>query len=150
MKYKLKELIFEDIKYNECKTSLGKIINLEESFDFQTPTVRIIEIDTDYITLSLLPSEACNIFYNKIHDFEKKIKELFNNVYPLFENETFKVKIKNDSFKIYYQGNQFNRYHLKPGMDIICLVSISKLWENVYNVINYTLKVNEMVIKKLH
>ena len=150
MKYKLKELTFEDIKYNECKTSLGKIINLEESFDFQTPTVRIIEIDTDYITLSLLPSEACNIFYNKIHDFEKKIKELFNNVTPLFENETFKVKIKNDSFKIYYQGNQFNRYHLKPGMDIICLVSISKLWENVYNVINYTLKVNEMVIKKLH
>jgi hypothetical protein len=149
MKYKLKELTFKNIKYNSCKTTLGRIINLEESIDFQTPTVRIIEIDSEYITLSLLPSEACKIFYDKIQEFEKSIKERFEDVNSLFENETFKVKIKNDSFKVYYQGNQFNIYHLKPGMDIICLVSISKLWENVYNLINYTLKVNEILVKKV-
>ena len=126
MKYKLKELTFENIKYNVCKTTLGKIINLEESIDFQTPTVRIVEIDSEYITLSLLPSEACRIFYTKIQEFETKIKEKFLNITPLFENETFKVKIKNDNFKVYYKGNQFNMYNLKFGMDIICLISISK------------------------
>ena len=147
MNYKLKELTFETIKYNVCKTTLGKIINLEESIDFQTPTVRIVEIDSEYITLSLLPSEACRIFYTKIQEFETKIKEKFLNITPLFENETFKVKIKNDNFKVYYKGNQFNMYNLKSGMDIICLISISKLWENTYNIVNYTLKVNEIVVK---
>jgi len=94
MKYKLKELTFETIKYNVCKTTLGKIINLEESIDFQTPTVRIVEIGSEYITLSLLPSEACRIFYTKIQEFETKIKEKFLNITPLFENETFKVDVR--------------------------------------------------------
>lgn len=148
MKYKLKELQFDNLKHNSCKTTLGKVINLEETYEFQTPTVKIVGIDPDYITLSLLPSEACKIFYDKIHDFEKKVKQVFkNDIIPLFENETFRVKIKNDTFKIYYQSSLFNRYQLQPGMDLILLVSINKLWENLYNVINYNLKVNEIVIK---
>jgi len=148
MKYKLKELTFENIKYNECKSALGTIINLEDCFDFQTPTVQIVEIDSQYITLSLLPSQACQIFYTKINEFESKIKQEFSeSINCLFEKDLFKVNIKNDSFKVYYQGSQFNMYNLKPGMEIICLVSISKLWKNLYNVINYTLKVNEIVIK---
>jgi hypothetical protein len=152
MKFKLKELEFKGLlNYNEHKTNIGRIINLQESIEFQTPTLRIVEIDSNFITLSLLPSEACRVFYTKMIEFETILKEKFSDSYfeSIFKNETFKVNIKNDNFKIYLNGEQFNIYHLKPGMDIICLVSISKLWISSYNLLNYTLKVNEMVLKKV-
>jgi hypothetical protein len=49
--------------------------------------------------------------------------------------------------KVYLNGEQFNFYHLKPGMEIIILVTINKLWDN--GIINYHFSLNEMVIKKI-
>jgi len=152
MKFKLKELIFEDnLKFNEYQSNFGKILNLEEPIEFQTPTVKIISINNEYLTLQILPTEACKIFYTKINEFEEKLKKQFNKeIDNLFTKDSFKVNIKNDSFKIFYEGSQFNIYNLKEDMNIICLVSISKLWINLYDVLNYSLKVNEMLIKKLN
>ena len=148
MKYKLKELNFDNLGCTTFITNLGKVINLNESLEFQTPKVQIIEIDENYITLKLLPSEACKILFTKINEFENKIKEKFGKeVTSLFKNSTFKVKIKNNNFKIYLNGELFNLFHLKVDTIIICLVSISKLWINTYDILNYNLKVNEIVIK---
>ena len=146
MKYKLKELTFESLTGNIHEMDNGKIYNLTESIEFQTPRVKIVAINNDYLTLKILPSEACRIFFNKIHEFQESLKKMFNlEVDDLFENETFKVKIKNKTFKIYLNGNLFNIYHLKENMDIICLVSISRLW--ITDSIRFNLKVDEMVIK---
>ena len=151
MKVKLKEVKFDTIKYTEHKTPVGIVINLEPTFDFQTPTVEIVEITTEYLTLKLLPSVACSIFYNKIHEFENVIGKKIENEYItcLFMDDQFKVKIKENNFKVFFESKQFNFYHLKPGMHIICLVSILKLWKNIYSVLNYNLKVNEILIKKV-
>ena len=150
MKYKLKELTFDNLKLNNFTThttNFGKIYNLNECIEFQTPKVKIISITDDYLTLQILPSEACRIFFTKIHEFETTLKNIFENlpVLSIFENDTFKIKIKNKTFKIYLNGNLFNIYHLKTGMDIICLVSISRLWVN--DKVKFNLKVNEMLIK---
>ena len=148
MKYKLKELNFDNLGCTTFTTNLGKVLNLNESLEFQTPKVQIIEIDENYITLKLLPSEACKILFTKINEFENKIKEKFDKeVTSLFKGDVFKVKIKNNNFKIYLNGELFNLFHLKAGTIVICLVSISKLWINTYDIINYNLKVNEIVIK---
>ena len=77
MKYKLKELTFDNLGCTTFTSNLGKVLNLNESLEFQTPKVQIIEIDENYITLQLLPSEACKIFFTKINEFEDKIKEKF-------------------------------------------------------------------------
>ena len=147
MKYKLKEIINFNLGCTTFTSNLGKVLNLNESLEFQTPKVQIIEIDENYITLQLLPSEACKIFFTKINEFEDKIKEKFGKeVTSLFNDDIFKVKIKNNNFKIYLNGNLFNLFHLKAGTVVICLVSISKLWINTYDVLNYNLKVNEIVI----
>ena len=146
MKYKLKELTFESLNGNIHETDNGKLYNLIEPIEFQTPKIKIVEICNDYLTLQILPSEACRIFFNKIDEFEQTLSKRFNlKTVKLFENELFKVKIKNKNFKIYLNGNLFNIYHLKTGMDIICLVSISRLW--ITDSIRFNLKVNEMVIK---
>ena len=71
MKYKLKELTFDNLKLNDFTThatNLGTIYNFNEPIEFQTPRVKIVEIDNDYLTLQILPSEACRIFFNKIHE----------------------------------------------------------------------------------
>jgi hypothetical protein len=149
MKYKLKDLKFDTIEYTSSHVSnLGKVINMKESIEFQTPKVKIVNIDDEYLTLKILPSEACRIFFLKIMEFEEKIKQEFKDIVQLFDGDVFKVKIKNKNFKIYLNGTLFNVYHLKKDMEIICLVSICKLWINAYNIASYHLKVDEMVIKE--
>jgi len=149
MKYKLKDLTFDKIEYTSSYvTNLGKVINMKESIEFQTPKVKIVNIDDEYLTLKILPSEACRIFFLKIMEFEEKIKQEFKDIVQLFDGDTFKVKIKNKNFKVYLNGNLFNIYHLQKDMEIICLVSICKLWINSYEIASYHLKVDEMVIKE--
>ena len=149
MKYKLKDLKFDTIEYSSSYvTNLGKVINMKESIEFQTPKVKIVDIDDEYLTLKILPSEACRVFFLKIIEFEEKIKEEFKDIVQLFDGDIFKVKIKNKNFKIYLNGTLFNVYHLKRDMEIICLVSIYKLWINAYNIVSYNLKVDEIVIKE--
>lgn len=150
MKYKLKELSFNDLNFTTTHTiNSGKIYNLNEPIEFQTPKVKIIDMDDNYLTLKILATEASRIFFIKIHEFEQQLKKKFSNqqITSIFDGDTFKVKIKNKNFKVYFNCNLFNLYHLKPGMDIICLVSISKIWMNIYNVISYNLKVDEILIR---
>ena len=148
MKISLKEICFDNLKFTKCQTNLGTIYNLNEILEFQTPCVKIVEIDNDYIYLQLLPTQACSLFYTKICEFELKLKEIFKKeIVSLFENAIFKVKIKNNkNFNIYFENNLFNFYHLKAEMHVIVLISINKLWEN--GIINYHLNVNEMVLKR--
>jgi hypothetical protein len=148
MKISLKQLCFDNLKFTKCQTNLGTIYNLNDPLQFQTPCVKIVEISNDYITLELLPTQACRLFYTKICEFESKLKSLFKKeIVSLFENSVFKVKIKNNkNFNIYFENSLFNFYHLKPEMNAILLISINKLWEN--GIINYHLNVNEMVLKK--
>ena len=70
MKISLKEISFDNLKFTKCQTNLGTIYNLNEILQFQTPCVKIVEIDNDYITLQLLPTQACRLFYTKISEFE--------------------------------------------------------------------------------
>ena len=151
MKNSLKEMNFDNLKFTNCKTSTGVIYNLNESLKFQTPTVKIVNIDKEYITLKLLPTRATQIFFLKLHEFEKRLNEIFNQeITSLFEGETFRLKIKsNKNFKIYFENRLFNIYELKPDMDIIVLVSINKIWENLYQQISYTLHIEEMLLKSL-
>ena len=134
MKIKLKEITFDNLNgesYTICTTSMGKIYNLNESYEFQTPKIKVQSIGDDYITLQLLPSEASKIFFTKIKEFETKIMETFQKpVSSLFVEDTFKIKIKKNQFKVYSNGNLFNIYYLEPGSTVICLVSILKLWLN--------------------
>jgi hypothetical protein len=145
MKYKLKELVFDKFDHTVFTSGSGKIINLKETYEFQTPRVKVVAINTECITLQLLPSEASRIFFTKIHEFEQKVALTFKEpVVGLFKDDTFKVKIKNIDFKVYFNGNLFNIHHIKPGAILICLISISKLWIHEY--IHYTLHVNEIVV----
>ena len=45
MKYKLKEIINFNLGCTTFTSNLGKVLNLNESLEFQTPKVQIIEID---------------------------------------------------------------------------------------------------------
>ena len=144
---KLKDLEFNNLDHTVHETNYGKIINLKEPLEFQTPTVIINSIHEDILNLHILPNEASKIFFNKIKLFEEKLNEKFKlTVEPLFNGILFKVKISKTK-KVYLNGEQFNFYHLKPLMKIICLVSIDKLWINQYSVLNYNLKVNEILVK---
>jgi len=115
MKISLKQLSFDNLKFTKCQTNLGTIYNLNEIIIFQTPCVKIVEISNDYITLQLLPTQACHLFYTKIREFESKLKSLFKKeIVSLFENSIFKVKIKNNkNFNIYFEKSLFNFYYLK-------------------------------------
>ena len=149
VKIKLKEHNFSKITFSEFKTNAGSLFNLTEPLEFQTPTVSIVSIDKMYITLQLLPSFACEHFYKKIMEFEKCVKASIENngFISIFDDLSFKIK-QNDDFKIFLNGRRFNNFNLTPGMEVICLLSLNKVWKNMYNVINYNIKINEMVIKK--
>ena len=56
MKYKLKELTFDNLGCTTFTSNLGKVLNLNESLEFQTPKVQIIEIDEN--TYLYNPSSA--------------------------------------------------------------------------------------------
>jgi len=144
---KVKDLEFNNLDHTVHETSYGKIINLKESYEFQTPSIVINSIDEDSLNVHILPNEASKIFFNKMNLFEEKLIDKFK--YPvdaLFNGINFKVKLSKTK-KVYLNGELFNFYHLKPLMKIICLVSIDKLWISQYSVLHYNLKVNEIVVK---
>jgi hypothetical protein len=144
---KLKDIEFNNLDHTIHETSYGKIINLKEHYEFQTPSIVINSIEDEYLNVHILPNEASKIFFNKINLFEDKLIDKFK--YPvdsLFNGINFKIKLSK-SKKVYLNGEQFNFYHLKPLMKIICLVSIEKLWISQYLVLHYNLKVNEIVVK---
>ena len=123
--------------------------------EFQTPKVIIDDIltenDKNYLILKIYPTQASKIFYNFLNEFEKHISSIYSKeINCIFKQDTFKIKIPfkfaKPVIKIYKDDSLFNYYHLCKGMEIICLVNLSKLWitENIY----YNLSVNEILITK--
>lgn len=161
MKYKIKEIDFDKLKFDEVNKLLnvnGTVVNisyLSESLEFQTPKVIIesLESTNGTIILKILPTEACNLFCSKIYELEKNIKKKYN-IESIFTKDTFKIKVpfnySKPTIKISSkETNFFNYYHLKKGMEIICLLTINKLWVNANGEPNYNLNVKEILITKM-
>jgi hypothetical protein len=181
MKYKLKDIEVQDIKYSinlnngiingntNCK--LVNISYCGETLEFQTPKVLVEKIikqnNKEYLLLKILPTEACKTFCTKILSLENKHntelhnhKEWFNRKLPIsevksvFTEDCFIVKVpfnySSPSIKIYDKESRlFNYYHLKTGMEVICLLNVNNIWINFDNTPSYNLTVKEILITKL-
>ena len=125
------------------------------------------ENDKHYLLLKILPTEACKTFYNGIRSLEENHnrsifnhKEWFNKSIgistiksSILNENDFLVKIpfkySKPMSKLYSKnGTPFNYYHLKPGMEVICLLGTSNIWINVDNSVSYNLSVKEILITK--
>ena len=158
MKYKLKELDFNNFVFDKVDLNDNKIINikyLNESLEFQTPKLiiesLIKENNHEYLLLKIIGNKACETFCSKIFELEEYFnKYIKNKIKSIFNEETFTVKIPfkslNPQIKVYKDNKLFNYYHLTKGMEIICLVNLSKLWTNIKNETNYNLNVKEILI----
>jgi len=167
MKYKLKDIELDHLCYTITQMNNGKIINLKynsETLEFQSPKVIIEEIyqenGKEYLLLKIQGTEACKKFFLKIMELEDHLNK--NNkwsdpnfpkidIEPLFKGETFKVKIpfhySKPSIKVYSSdSNLFNYYHLSKKKEIICLLSLDKLWINETNGLYYNLTVKEIMV----
>jgi hypothetical protein len=158
MKFKLKDIDFNTIKYSEpVLFENSKLLNLsisDEIMEFQTPRVIIENIVEQNLVLKFLPNEASKIFYSKIIELENH----FSKKYPSyclknnFKNDTFTVKVpyrySKPCIKVYFGDSQFNYYNLKKDTEIICLLSCDKIWIN-NDKISYNLNVKEILITKL-
>lgn len=178
MKYKLKDINLDNIRYELVKTNYGidnncKIVNFtynQEEFEFQTPRVLIEKIikenEKSYLLLKIVPTEASKLFCLKLFDIEehhsKKLNKIINNtlvpmnnIKSIFNGDCFIVKIpmkySKPQLNIYsHNGSLFNYYDLREGMEIICLLSINKLWINFDNSISYYLNVKEILLTNKH
>jgi len=181
MKYKLKDIEVQDIKYS-INLNNGiingntncKLVNINycgETLEFQTPKVLVEKIikqnNKEYLLLKILPTEACKTFCTKILSLENKHntelhnhKEWFNRKLPIsevksvFTEDCFIVKVpfnySSPSIKIYDKESRlFNYYHLKTGMEVICLLNVNNIWINFDNTPSYNLTVKEILITKL-
>lgn len=171
MKYKLKEIDFGNIDYslnqfnNPNNSKMVDVKYLSNDLDFQTPKVILHEVlkenGKEYLILKLLPTEACKTFVSKILLIEENINQKMkkhwfndsipiNNVNRLFNGPTFSVKIpmrfSKPQIDIYSNGKLFNYYHLREGMELICLLSFNKIWINFDNVVSYNLTVKEILL----
>jgi len=158
MKYKLKELDFNNFSFAKVDLNDNKIINIKyfnESLEFQTPKLiiesLIKENNHEYLLLKISGNKACETFCSKIFELEEFFnKYIKNKIKSIFNEETFTVKIPfkslNPQIKVYKDNKLFNYYHLTKGMEIICLVNLSKLWTNIKNETNYNLNVKEILV----
>jgi hypothetical protein len=154
MKHKLTEVLFKDLKFTNKDLNRGTVVNvtyLNDTLEFQTPRMCIDDIIKDstgeYLLLKLLPNEACKKFFLKILELESCI-----NVESLFNGDLLMVKVPYTYSKpmvnVSYEGSLFNYYHLSKGMEIICLLTLNKLWINEYKTKNYNLTVKEIMLLK--
>jgi hypothetical protein len=175
MKHRLKDIEIQKIKYclNGIINTNCKLINInycDESLEFQTPKVLIEKIikenNKEYLLLKILPTEACKTFCTKMLSLEdnhnselSNHKDWFNKRIPIsevksiFKDDCFIVKIpfnySSPNVKIYNKDSKlFNYYHLKPGMEIICLLNINNIWINFDNIPTYNLIAKEILITK--
>jgi hypothetical protein len=159
MKFKLKDISFENINFVKKKLNDSQIINIkynDEIFDFQTPKVIINNIfkknDREYISLKIVGNQACKNFFLKINEieshFDKKLNGNNGTIKSIFTDDCFNVKISNIP-KVYdSNGNNINYYSLLKGMEVICLLNYSKLWIDNSNEISYNLNVKEIMLLK--
>ena len=154
MKHKLTEINFNDLRFTNKDLSRGTIVNVtykNDTLEFQTPTLCISDIikenNNEYLLLKLIGNEACKKFFLKILELEKSMK-----VESLFNGDVLSVKIpytySRPMVNVCYDGSLFNYYHLSKGMEIICLLTLNKLWINEYNIKNYNLSVKEIMLLK--
>ena len=158
MKYKLKDISLEKVSFNKSQLETGVIYNLnynDNSLEFQSPKMIIDSIykenQNQFILLRVLPTEACKSFYLKIKEIETFFEQTFKNpVKSVFHNDFLKLKIpfKFDKPlpKIYKSCSLFNYYNLSPGMEVICMVGIDKVWVNNFDEPSYQLNVKEILI----
>ena len=158
MKYKLKELNFNNISFNKVELNNGTIINLKyvnESLEFQTPKIIINDLikenGKEYLVLKIIGNQACKTFCSKINELETYFSEsLKNPIRTIFNEDLFTVKIpfknSNPLIKVYKDNSLFNYYHLSKDMEIICLLGIDKIWINNYNEPSYNLIVKEIMV----
>jgi len=150
-----------------------KLINFTyngEELEFQTPKVIIEKLikenNKEYLLLRIIGNQACKTFCTKILEMEEahnnklsvntnwfNNKLQTNNIKSVFQNDCFIVKIpfkySKPCIKIYTtDSNLFNYYHLKQGMEIICLLSSNNLWINFDNSVTYNLIVKEILVTK--
>jgi hypothetical protein len=164
MKYRLKDVDFSKIKYSSSsELEHGSIINIiynGEILEFQTPRMIIDSIfennGKNYFSLKLIPTEASKIFYLKIFELEQILMDSFKGVSNYsFKDDALIVKIpfcySKPNIKVYIKeaGNLslFNYYQLEPGMEVICLLYLDKLWKNGEK-LNYVLNTKELLITK--
>ena len=168
MKYKIKEIEINAFSFDKVNIDDNKIINLKyhnDSLEFQTPKIiidsLIKENNHEYISLKIIGNKACESFYSKISEleifFNEKVKIYLNPKLPkhdiksVFNEDSFIVKIpfknSNPLIKVYKDNKLFNYYHLTKGMEIICLLTINKLWINYKNETSYNLNVKEILVK---
>jgi len=175
MKHRLKDINLDLIEYNLVQNNSinnnCKLINFTYSgqeLEFQSPKVIIEKIihenNKEILILKILGNEACKTFCLKLFDLEKNInyslkKNWFNERIPIndvksvFKGDCFTVKIPFKYSKPLINtyssnGNIFNYYNLKEGMEIICLLSINNIWINFDNSVSYYLNVKEIKITK--
>jgi hypothetical protein len=154
MKFKLKDINFENLQLVSKKLDLCKITNVRyqnESIEFQTPKVIINENETEnFISLKIMGNESCKKFFCKIQELQSNIvKKLDGPVNTIFTDDSFVVKVKKQKPRVCdSNGDLFNYYHLKQGMEIICLVSFETVWTNQNNENTFNLNVKEIMLLK--
>jgi hypothetical protein len=158
MKYKLKDICLEQISFNKSKLDSGIIYNLkynDECLEFQSPKMILESIhkekNNEYIALKVLPTQACKSFYLKIKEIELFFGATFKNpVNSVFYDSFMRVKVpfkfEKPLTKIYKTDSLFNYYNLSQGMEVICLLSIDKVWVNNFDEPSYQLNVKEIMI----
>jgi hypothetical protein len=158
MKYKIKDLQFEKISFSKVQIENGTLLNLKynnDSLEFQTPRViidsLIKENDHEYLILKIIGNEACKKFCSKITQLELFFSDyLKNEIKPIFNEDCFTVKVpfkySRPLVKVYKNEKMFNYYHLSESMEIICLLSLDKVWISNVNEPNYNLTVKEILV----
>ena len=157
MKSKLSLIDFNNLKFDSgTNFNQGTLINFnynETILEFQSPKVTIDSIEDNFFYLAIKPNEACKKFYDKIVSFQDFLKKKYHvSVQSPFDGTIFKVKIpfKNGNPQVRVYSNEdklFNYYHLTKGDQVICLMSICKLWK-ANEQINFNLNIKEVMLLK--
>jgi hypothetical protein len=146
---KITDYCFESIKFDKGRQlQEGTIINITSPLEFQTPKVNISEINENMLLLKIKNNLACKNFHLAILSFEKMLSKRYNlKVNSIFNELTFKTKVNIKNTKIYSDQRLFNYYQLVPETELLCIITIDKIWIN--NEINYSLNIKEaMLLKK--
>ena len=160
MKYKIKEIDVNNFVFNRTQLNNGTIVNLkylEDTLEFQSPKMVMREIkkenDNEYLILELLGTQACKTFYLKVLEIEDYFnKKLNNNLTKSVFCENFvtlKIPFKGSStplVKVYKNDSLFNYYHLTADTQVLCLLSLDKIWINNFNEPSYHLNVKEIMV----
>lgn len=148
---KLKELILNNIKFVGKDLSNGTIVNvkyLDEPFQFQLPKGTIEFIGNEHLTLNI----DNNLFFNIINSLEDYLGTRFNRpVESIISGKfiTLKLPFRNSrpEFKVLLESKLFNYHSLITGMEVICIVSLDKIWNT--DKLNYNLIVKDILLKNL-